>query len=159
MSVFIDTELWIFALKIPEKSNFKEEAEYESAIERYNFAFEFLRQKLSTSKILMTNFQICELFHGLAFRGAKLPIDYVQKYCALLISSDFMRWYTVKKEDINRAMELSNNNKIHIWDYLCVLPLYNDADILYSCDEHFKDNSFKSLGKPIENPIKEWIIF
>lgn len=158
ISVFIDTQLWVFALKIPETSNFNSKTEYEIAIQRYKLASAFLKLKLSTAEILMTNFQLSELFHALGFRGAKLPLHYVQEYCTELLRGEYMHWYNVKNEDVKRAIELSTQSKIHIWDYLCVLPLYKDADVLYSCDEHFENDTFKSLGVLIDNPINEWTI-
>lgn len=158
IAVFIDTQLWVFALKIPEKSNFNNQLDYEKAIQRNQKASDFLKINLNNVRILMTTFQLCELFHVLAYRGTRLPLPFVQEFCFQLLSGEYMRWYDVNSEDLKRAIELSVHNKIHIWDYLCVLPLYQDADVLYSCDEHFKNDSFKLLGPSIENPIQDWMV-
>ena len=157
MPIYIDTEIWIFAQKIPDPSKFQNKSEYNQALRLHKKASEFLNQKISESEIFMTTHQLCEIFHALAFRGMKLPSDFVSKYCNQLLSSEFMRWYQVLDSHIKQAIEYSIKRKIHIWDYICVLPLYNDLDIIYSCDEHFKHNTFQSLGPKIENPLGEWI--
>ena len=37
------------------------------------------------------------------------------------------------------------------------LPLYKDVEIIYSCDKHFNNDTFQSLGPKIENPLDNWI--
>ena len=157
MIIFIDTEIWIFAQKIPDRSNFQKASEYENALDLHQKSSEFLKQKIIESEISMTNHQLCEIFHALAFRGKKAPKTIASKYCIHLLSSKFMHWYQVLDKHVKEAIELSLKSAIHIWDYICVLPLYNDVEILYSCDEHFKHSSFQSLGPEIQNPIKEWL--
>lgn len=157
MTIFIDTEIWIFAQKIPDLSNFQDISEYDNALNLHQKSSEFLKQKIIESEISMTNHQICEIFHALAFRGKKASKTIASKYCNQLLSSKFMHWYQIFDKHVKRAVELSMKSGIHIWDYICVLPLYNDVEILYSCDEHFKHKSFKSLGPKIENPLNIWI--
>ncbi len=158
MAIYIDTELWIFAQKIPDPSKFEDKSEFDKAFTFHEQASEFLRQKIKESAIYMTNHQLCEIFHALAFRGMKLPRDFVSKYCNQLLTSQFMHWYQVLESHIKQAIVCSVKSGIHIWDYVCVLPLYKDVEIIYSCDEHFKHETFQSLGPKVENPLKEWII-
>jgi len=157
MTIFIDTEIWIFAQKIPDRSNFQDTSEYDNDLDLHQKSSEFLKQKIIESEISMTNHQLCEIFHALAFRGKKASKTIASKYCNQLLSSKFMHWYQVFDKHVKEAVELSMKSGIHIWDYICVLPLYNDVEILYSCDEHFKHKSFKSLGPKIENPLNIWI--
>ncbi len=157
MTIFIDTEIWIFAQKIPDRSNFQDTSEYDNALDLHLKSNEFLKHKIIENEISMTNHQICEIFHALAFRGKKAPISMASRYCNHLLSSKFMHWYQIFDKHVKEAIELSMKSGIHIWDYICVLPLYNDVEILYSCDEHFKHKSFKSLGPKIENPLDIWI--
>ncbi|HDZ19222.1 MAG TPA: hypothetical protein ENH75_13055 [archaeon] len=105
----------------------------------------------------MTNHQLCEIYHSLAFRGTRLPAEFVSAYCNQLLSSKFMRWYQVLVSHVKQAVIFSIKSQIHIWDYLCVLPLYKDVEIIYSCDKHFKHDTFQSLGPKIENPLDNWI--
>ena len=157
MTIFIDTEIWIFAQKIPDRLNFQDKSEYQNALNLHQKSSEFLKQKIIESEISMTTHQICEIFHALAYRGKKLPKTTAFEYCNQLLSSRFMHWYQGLNKHVKEAIEISVKSGIHIWDYICVLPLYNDVDILYSCDEHFKHESFQSLGPKVENPFDVWI--
>ncbi|TFF63830.1 MAG: hypothetical protein EU521_00090 [Promethearchaeota archaeon] len=157
MRIFIDTEIWIFAQKLPDLSKFQEKSEYNKAVKLHERSSKFLRQQINENEIYMTNHQLCEIFHALAFRGMKLPKDFVSKYCNQLLTSEFIHWHQVLELHIKQAIGYSEKSGIHVWDYICVLPLCNDVEIIYSCDDHFKHETFKSLGPKIENPIGEWI--
>ena len=157
MLIFIDTEIWVFAQKVPDPSHYPNELEYKKLMKIHKHSNDFLRDQISKNDISMTYHQFCEIYHSLGFRGMKLPKKFVKTYCNQLLSSKFIHWYQISLEHIKKAVALSIKNGIHIWDYLCVLPLYKDVDILYSCDEHFKHSSFQSLGPKVENPIKEWV--
>ena len=158
MAIYIDTEIWIFAQKILDPLKFQDKSEYNKALNFHEKASEFLNQKISESEIYITNHQLYEVFHALAFRGMKFPKDFVSKYCNQLLSSEFMLWYQVLESHIRQAINFSIKSGIHIWDYICVLWLYNEVKTIYSCDKHFKHNTFQSLGPKIENPLGEWIV-
>ena len=158
LAIFIDTNLWIFAQKIPDPSTFPKKSEFEKMHKNHKLAKEFLLQKIEKSTISMTYHQFCEIYHALGFRGTKLPKDQVRSYCSQLFNGTFMRWYQISLDHVKKAMTLSNQSGIHIWEYLCVLPLYDDVEALYTCDTHFKDASFQSLGPSIENPTGEWLV-
>lgn len=106
----------------------------------------------------MTTHQISEIFQVLGFRGLKIPLRNVERFCQKLIKSDFLSLYNISVEHINKALNLSIKSGIHIWDYLCIIPFYKEIAVIYSCDEHFNHESFKSLGPPIENPLNEWFL-
>jgi len=158
IKVFIDTQLWIFALKIPEEKDFNNKQEYENSFKNYEVANNFLKDKLHSDEIHMTYLQLGEIFHALGFRGKKLPLNYVQEYCSQLLSGEYMHWYDINYKTIKKALEISTLSKIHVWDYLCVLPFHKDIEIIFSCDKHFTHDSFKSLGPSVENPIKDWFL-
>lgn len=158
MKIFIDTQLWVFALKVPNEQDFNSNPEFKNALNNYNMANSFLKNKLENDEICMTNLQLGEIYHALGFRGKKLPLDYVQNYCISLLTGDFMHWYSINNNILQRAIELSKLSKIHIWDYLCILPVYKDISIIFSCDQHFTDDTFRSLGPSIENPIRDWLV-
>jgi len=157
MTIFIDTEIWIFAQKIPDRSNFQNKSEYNKALDLHQKSSDFLKQKIIENEISMTNHQICEIFHALAYRGKKVPKNIASKYCIQLLSSKFMHWYQVLDKHVKAAIEFSIKSGVHIWDYICVLPLCDDVKILYSCDEHFKHETFQSLGPKVKNPLDVWI--
>lgn len=93
MAIYIDTEIWIFAQKIPDSSKFQNESKYQKMLHLHKQASDFLSQKIIKSEIYMTNHQLCEIYHSLAFRGTRLPAEFVSAYCNQLLSSKFMRWY------------------------------------------------------------------
>lgn len=157
MTIFIDTEIWIFAQKIPDAAFFQDESEYQKTLQLQQKSSNFLKKEIIKSEISMTNHQLCEIFHALAYRGKKSTKDFASKYCIQLLSSSFIHWYQVLDKHVIKAIEYSVKSGIHIWDYICVLPLYNDVDILYSCDDHFNHESFLSLGPKVENPLDVWI--
>ncbi|MHA1334904.1 MAG: type II toxin-antitoxin system VapC family toxin [Promethearchaeota archaeon] len=156
MKVFIDTEIWVFAKKKPVLSNFAKKSEFNEAKELHIKSKEFLKKQISENEILITDHQLAEIYHVLGFRGLKLPLESVKKYCIQLISSKFVRRYSISLDHLIESIKLSRQSGIHIWDYLCVIPLRADADVLYSCDAHFKDHTFQSLGPKIINPLNKW---
>ncbi len=157
IKIFIDTELWIFAQKVPDNSKFVNNSDFKKALELHKQSSEFIKQKINEDRISMTYHQLCEIYHVLGFRGMRLPHEFVQTYCFQLIHGKFMDWYQITPIDIEQAINFSKQSGIHIWDYLCVLPLYKEVEILYTCDAHFKHASFQSLGPIIKNPLKDWI--
>jgi predicted nucleic acid-binding protein len=157
MNVFIDTEIWIFAQKIPDIAFFQDESEYRKALQFHQKSSEFLKNEIMKSEISMTIHQLCEIFHALTYRGKKSPKNFALTYCKQLLNSSFMHWYQVLDEHVIKAIEYSEKSGIHIWDYICVIPLFSDVDILYSCDEHYNHTSFQSLGPKVENPLGIWI--
>ncbi|MHA1371573.1 MAG: hypothetical protein ACTSWN_08545 [Promethearchaeota archaeon] len=157
MAIFIDTEIWVFAQKVPDPSKFQDGADFKKASKFHSEANTFLKQKISETEVCMTYHQLCEIYHTLAFRGIKIPKDFVTKYCNQLLNSQFMRWFQVMESHVKKAVALSVKSGIHIWDYICVLPIQGDVEIFYSCDEHFKHDTFQALGPEIINPLGEWI--
>jgi len=43
----------------------------------------------------------------------------------------------VERKHYKEALELSSLSGIHVWDYLCILPLKEIIDIDYTNDQHF----------------------
>ena len=157
MRVFIDTEIWIFSKKKPKSEKFSKESDFQNANKFHEKAIKFLKNQISQNEIFMTYHQLCEIFHILGFRGMRIPLDNVQRYCFQLLTSEFIIWHQNTIKHVNKALDMSLQSGIHIWDYLCVLPIYKEIDVMYSCDVHFKHESFKSLGPKIENPLNMWI--
>ncbi len=157
MAIFIDTEIWVFAQKIPEPSKFQDDGDFHRADRLHREANTFLKKKIGESEICMSYHQLCEIFHSLAFRGAKLPRDFVSTYCHQLLDARFMRWFKVLESHVKMAIDLSVKSGIHAWDYICVLPVVDEVEIIYSCDEHFKHDTFKALSPEIMNPVGEWM--
>ena len=59
----------------------------------------------------------------------------------------------VKRRHYREALRLSSLSSIHIWDYLCIVPLKGLVDVAYTNDKHFLHPTIRSLVPRIENPV------
>lgn len=151
--VFIDTELWSFALKIPEETT-----DQEDVIARHDKAYSFLDEKLQIDNIYLSTHQLHELFHALSFRGAKLDTNFTRQYIEHLLELQNVTVVSNTIAHFKKSMILSCKSGIHIWDFLCILPVINQVEIIYTCDSHFKNEVFDDFKKPIQNPLGEWLV-
>jgi len=157
MNIFVDTEIWSFAQKMPVKGKFKNKSEYEKFLNIHVKAKSFLKKALNEDIIYMSLHQMAEIFHVLAFRGLKLPLNFVVEYVNALLFSERVVKVPVTTSHIQEAFKLSNNSGIHIWDFLCIIPIKDYLDRIYTVDKHFLHETFQKLGIKIENPLKFWI--
>ncbi|MFX0101260.1 MAG: hypothetical protein ACFFCS_16930 [Candidatus Hodarchaeota archaeon] len=148
--IYIDSEIWSYALKKPKDGSSN------AIIERYTKAKTFLLERITNDEIFLSLHQLHELFHILSFRGNKLPPDFTKKYLENLTKMETVTIVNNSLTHFKKAMERSILSGIHIWDFLCVIPLVNSIEIIYSCDKHFDSDEFKSFKKPIMNPIGTW---
>ncbi|TFG04180.1 MAG: hypothetical protein EU536_05070 [Promethearchaeota archaeon] len=156
--IFIDTQIWIFARKSPDKQRFTALSKYNLFQDFHQQALEFLANVIKENIICMTFHQLFEIYHSLAFRGRKQIIQDVKKFCSELLNSKFIHWYSITETQISDCLKLSAQSNIHIWDYVCIVPLIQDVDVLYSCDRHFQDPTFSQFKKPILNPLNKWFL-
>lgn len=156
--IFIDTQIWIFSRKSPDRQRFTDLSRYNLFLDFHNQSLEFLAKALEKNVICMTFHQIFEIYHSLAFRGRKEIIQDAKKFCSELLNSKFVHWYSISETQVLDCLKLSAQSNIPIWDYICIVPLINDVDVLYSCDKHFQDTTFSQFKKPIINPLSKWIL-
>lgn len=157
MNVFIDTQLWVYALKKPQRDWFTSNEEYEKAVQIHGKAVKFIHNTLLNHIVYTTTHQLAEIFHSLAFRGVKMntrqALDIIEK----MVKSTRTVVVEVKKRHYREALRLSSLSGIHVWDYLCVIPLKELIDVAYTNDKHFLHPTMKSLVPRVENPVGEWI--
>ncbi|OYT40609.1 MAG: hypothetical protein B6U89_01645 [Desulfurococcales archaeon ex4484_58] len=157
MKIFIDTQLWIYAFKKPQREKFTGDEEYKEALEIHSRAVKFLHEALLNHTIYITTHQLAEIFHALAFRGVRMnsrqALDIVEK----IMKSSRTLIVEVKKKHYREALRLSSLSGIHIWDYLCIIPLKELIDIAYTNDKHFLHPTIKSMVPKLENPVEKWI--
>jgi predicted nucleic acid-binding protein len=156
--IFIDTEIWVFSRKSPDRKQFLDASKYKLFLDFHNKSVEFLVKAIENNIICMTYHQLLEIYHSLAFRGRKEIAQEASKFCAELLSSKFIHWYSITESQISECLKLSAQSNIHVWDYICIFPLINNVDVLYSCDSHFQDATFSQFKKPILNPLDKWIL-
>ncbi len=75
IKAFVDTEIWVLAKKKPVREKFKSKSDYEKALKIHKGCREFFEKEFDNLRIYMTLHQVAEIFHVLAFRGHKIPLD------------------------------------------------------------------------------------
>ncbi|MEX2683645.1 MAG: hypothetical protein Q6373_018865 [Candidatus Sigynarchaeota archaeon] len=155
--IFIDTQLWIYAQKEPDPNRFPTKVEYERMLGFHQKADSFLQRQVKQSVIAMTYHQLAEIYHDLAFQGQRIDNDFCAQFCSTMLRSRFMKWFPMTETHIQESLRLSTKSGIHVWDYLCILPVIQNVDVLYTCDSHFQHETFTSFQRPIHNPVGEWI--
>ena len=157
MNIFIDTQLWIYAFKKPLRKGFTSREEYEDALQMHRKASKLIQDALANHTIYLTTHQLVEIFHALAFRGVKMnrkeALDIVEK----ISGSSKTVLVEVKRRHYKEALRQSSLSGIHVWDYLCIIPLKGMINIAYTNDKHFLHPSIKSLVSEIINPLGKWI--
>jgi predicted nucleic acid-binding protein len=149
--IFIDTEIWSFGLKKPEENDSEEMKN------RFTIAHNFLMERIKNDEIFISTHQIAEIFHVLSFRGKKLPIEFSSSFIEKLTQMSNISIIPITKNHIKQAFSLCNDSGIHIWDFLCIIPITNNIEIIYTCDKHMKSKIFQNFKIPIQNPIDIWL--
>lgn len=149
--VFIDTEIWSFALKKPRKNAPEDEKK------RFILAHHFLTERITNDEIVLTTHQVAEIFHVLSFRGKKLPTTFTRSYIEHLLLLPNVSVIPISKSHLEKAMALSQDAGIHVWDFLCVVPLVKQIEIIYSCDKHMQSELFQTFKIPVQNPLNVWL--
>ncbi len=157
MNIFIDTQVWVYSFKKPRRENFASREEYEEALQMHSRATEFVRDALLNHVTYITTHQLAEIFHALAFRGVRMDCKQALDIVEKIMKSSRTVLVEVKKRHYREALRLSTLSGIHIWDYLCILPLKELIDVAYTNDKHFLHPTIKSLIPKVENPIGKWI--
>jgi len=158
LNVFIDTEIWAFAYKEPKRELFASDEDFKKAVRYHATARSFLEEKLTKDRIYMSTHQLAEIYHVLSYRGIKLPKQTAKTIINSIIRSDRVVIVDVKRAHFNEALERSVRSCIHIWDFLCIIPVKDKVDVAYSMDKHFLHREIRSLVPRVENPIGEWRI-
>jgi hypothetical protein len=157
MNVFIDTELWSFSFKKPDIKNFSSKEEFKKALKLHTESDNFLQEHIKNNRIFMTFHQLSEIYHVLGFRGKKMSKNQVENLCLKLLDGKFIKWFTIERIHINEAIKISAKSNIHIWDYLYILPLIEEVNVIFTCDKHFLNASFQALHNNIVNPLSKWM--
>ncbi|MHA1358126.1 MAG: hypothetical protein ACTSRC_08450 [Candidatus Helarchaeota archaeon] len=155
-NIMIDTQIWIFSKKVPTKVKYDSDSDFQDAFKLHKKATQFFQNLPNDTIIYLSIQQIGELFHTLSFRGFKMALAQTKEFINDLINSKHIKIVPYSLKDFKRAIELSVRSRIHIWDYLCVIPLIEHISKVYTTDAHFKNETFSELGLSIENPLDTW---
>ncbi len=156
LKALIDTELWSFAKKRPVRDKFPSEGEFKAAMKIHETAVSFFRDDFPSLKVYMSYHQLAEIFHVLAFRGTKLPLKEALSVINGIIEDPSIVKVPVTMEALMKAIKESAETGIHVWDFLCFLPVSNMIEVVYSADPHFKVIG-ERYGVKVINPLGQWI--
>ncbi len=150
MNILIDTQLWVYAFKQPLRKGFGSKKEYEDALKIHDKARAFLYEAFTKHTIYITTHQLAELYHALAFRGIRMNTREARAIIEKIMSSTRTVVVEVKRRHYREALRLSSLSGIHIWDYLCIVPLKGLVDVAYTNDKHFLHPTIRSLVPRVE---------
>jgi len=156
IKAFVDTEIWVLAKKKPVREKFKSKSDYERVLKIHKGCRRFFEEEFDNLRIYMTLHQIAEIFHILAFRGHKIPLNEAFAIVDSLMKDDTVIKVPVLAEHVTESLIASRETGIHIWDFLCFIPLKNYVEIIYSLDRHFLEIG-KRYNVKVVNPAQEWL--
>jgi len=152
----VDTEIWSIAKKRPVKELFSSEEEFKRAMEMHSRAREFFSDEFPGLRVYLSQHQLAEIFHVLAFRGLRIPLEEAHHIVMGIVEDASIVKVPVSVEDIREAVKESMETGIHIWDFLCFLPVKGLIDRIYSADSHFKVIGERH-GIEVINPLHHWL--
>ena len=156
MKAFIGTEIWSFAKKKPLRNRFRSEAEFKSAMDVHERAVSFFKGVFPSLKVYMSYHQLAEIFHVLAFRGLKVPLEDAMAIIERIIEDSSIVKAPITADTVKEALRGSLETGIHIWDFLCFLPVRKYVEVIYSSDPHFRVIG-RRYGIEVVNPVGKWI--
>ena len=154
--VMVDTEIWSIAKKKPDENKFASREEFTKVLEMHKRAKVFFMKIFPRLKVYMAVHQLAEIYHVLAFRGTRIPKSHAENIVRLIIEDDNIVKVAVTLEHIEEAIKESVKSNIHVWDYLCFIPVKDYIDTVFTCDEHFIRIG-KKYNIRIINPLNTWI--
>ena len=111
---------------------------------------------MRNTNIFISKFQLAEIYHALAFRGNTLSLFEAKKVMLTIKHSSSFVISSVSLDSFESSLNLSSSSGIHIWDYLCIVPIQHNIYRFYTNDVHFKHKSFQGMSVEITNPLSFW---
>jgi hypothetical protein len=146
----IDTRLWVLSLRAPVAAPGSRLAELGEHARRVVAAAR------AEGVLLFTSQLVAEIQHVLTSRGSsRLPPDRARDYLRQLLAAPRSRFRTPSRRQLLRALDLSAESSIHVWDYLVVLPWEGEVDRILTMDPHYRHRHFADLAT-VENPLGLW---
>jgi hypothetical protein len=150
MRVLIDTRIWVLALRAPVAAPGSALA---ALGERARELVVGVRREATT---LFTPQLVGEIHHVLTSRGEnRLPATTARDYLLEILASRRSRYRTLGRDQLRRALGLSAESGVHVWDYLVALPWAGEIDRLLTMDPHYRHPHFATIGR-VENPLGLW---
>lgn len=155
MGAMIDTQLWVLAKKKPDPRRFASLEEYEQALKAHELARRFFTVEFPRLRVYMSLHQLAELYHALAFRGVRVPAGEAEALIREVAEDPSIVKVPVTLAHYREAVRESARTGIHIWDYLCFIPVRSFVEAVYSTDLHF-ERICREHGVKLLNPVGRW---
>ena len=152
----VDTELWSFAKKKPDEGRFASREDFVRALDMHERARDFFLNVFPGLKVYMSVHQLAEIYHVLAFRGTRVSKAYAENVVRAILEDERIVKVAVTLEHVVEAVRESVESNIHVWDYLCFIPVKDYIDTVFTCDRHFVTIGEKYDVKVV-NPLGIWI--
>ncbi|MHA1911949.1 MAG: hypothetical protein ACTSYA_09660 [Candidatus Kariarchaeaceae archaeon] len=152
LGIGIDTQLFVYAYKIRKNIS-------ESEKQKYDISSMLLLESISNNTLIhLSMHQIAEIYHTLAFRRPKMPLHEAKNKINAIMNSNAFKIHPVTIKDLSNSLDQSKESKIHVWDFLCFIPIEPYISKFYSVDSHFRHKKFEKHNIDIINPLEKWEI-
>ncbi|MEM4430135.1 MAG: hypothetical protein QXM08_03160 [Thermofilaceae archaeon] len=155
MGAMVDVQLWVLAKKRPSPHLFSTSEKYEEALRAHEMARRFFAEEFPRLRVYMSLHQLAELYHALAFRGARVPAEEAAMIVEEIVKSPAVIKVPVTLAHYREAVVESTRTGIHVWDYLCFIPVKGFIDTVYSTDPHF-ERICREHNVKLVNPTGFW---
>ncbi|MBS7247335.1 MAG: hypothetical protein QXN15_10880 [Candidatus Jordarchaeales archaeon] len=153
---FVDTEVWSIAKKRPAMEKFRSKEDYERAFRLHESCKRFFEEEFEKLRTYMALHQVAEIFHVLAFRGYRVPLDEALRIVVGIMEDDGIVKIPTSLGHVKESVEACKETGIHVWDFLCFIPVKNYVNVVYSLDKHFLTIG-KKYNVKVVNPAEEWL--
>jgi len=155
LRAMVDTQLWVLAKKKPHPQRFPSVESYEEALKAHELARRFFTEEFARLKVYMSLHQLAELYHVLAFRGVRVPAGEAAALVGEIVEDPSIVKVPVTLAHYREALRESSRTGIHVWDYLCFIPVKSFVEAVYSTDPHF-ERICREHGVKLVNPTGWW---
>lgn len=156
LRAMVDTEIWSLAKKKPLPERFGTQAEFERAMSLHLKAREFFEREFPRLRVYISLHQLAEIYHVLAFRGYRVPPGEALAVISGILEDPMIVKVPVSAEHVHQAVRESARTGIHVWDFLCFLPVKGFVETIYSADRHFEAIGNR-YGVDFVNPVGAWL--
>ena len=152
----VDTCIWVLSKKKPSPQKFKSRDEYGEALAVHRRAQAFFRNTFPKLKVYMSLHQVAEIFHVMAFRGARVPLEEALRVVNEILVNPSVVKIPVSERHVKESIKLSAETGIHVRDFLCFIPVKDFVEVIYTGDRHFLRIG-EMFRVNVVNPLKYWL--
>ncbi|RLF03035.1 MAG: hypothetical protein DRK00_09265 [Thermoprotei archaeon] len=100
-------------------------------------AREFFKSTFPRLRVYMSTHQLAEIYYVLAFRRARIPRGEAESIVRAIIEDGSIIKVPLTLERVEEVIQTSAESGVHVWDYLCFLPVKDYVNTVFTCDRRF----------------------